>query len=230
MLRHPDDKPSIGLILCRARSGIIAAYALRDIGNPPGISESRHFEKRPDHAANHRGDRGRIQNAGGPAKTKGEDKCDVAANRTKVLPVSAVDIFRRRRYSRCQHVLATDLRYQWPTWEIQQVLYGIASVRRCVKCILWAPRQVRATSPKREDLRLTLCRSAHSQHTLPLPNAGSLGTCRLATYPPVSLQGGGMAERSPEKAGGDGSIPFLATMESRAATNTKADSPCPPRR
>jgi hypothetical protein len=29
MLRHPDDKPSIGLILCKAKNGIVAEYAGR---------------------------------------------------------------------------------------------------------------------------------------------------------------------------------------------------------
>lgn len=48
MLRHPDDKPSIGLILCKAKNGIVAEYALRDIGKPLGISEFRHLEKLPE--------------------------------------------------------------------------------------------------------------------------------------------------------------------------------------
>ena len=48
MLRHPDDKPSIGLILCKAKSGIVAEYALRDIGKPLGISEFRNLEKLPE--------------------------------------------------------------------------------------------------------------------------------------------------------------------------------------
>jgi predicted nuclease of restriction endonuclease-like (RecB) superfamily len=45
LLRHPDDKPSIGLILCKAKNGIVAEYALRDIGKPLGISEFNHPEK-----------------------------------------------------------------------------------------------------------------------------------------------------------------------------------------
>jgi hypothetical protein len=45
MLRHPDDKPSIGLILCKAKNGIVAEYALRDIAKPLGISEFKHLEK-----------------------------------------------------------------------------------------------------------------------------------------------------------------------------------------
>lgn len=33
LLRHPNDQPSIGLILCRSKEGIVVEYALRDIGN-----------------------------------------------------------------------------------------------------------------------------------------------------------------------------------------------------
>ena len=38
MLRHPDDQPSIGLILCKTKNRIIAEYALRNTGKPMGIS------------------------------------------------------------------------------------------------------------------------------------------------------------------------------------------------
>ena len=48
MLRHPDDKPTIGLILCKSKSGIVAEYSLRDMGKPLGISEFRHLEKLPE--------------------------------------------------------------------------------------------------------------------------------------------------------------------------------------
>jgi hypothetical protein len=48
MLRHPDDKRSIGLILCKAKNGIVAEYALRDIPKPLGISEFTHLEKLPE--------------------------------------------------------------------------------------------------------------------------------------------------------------------------------------
>ena len=48
MLRHPDDKPSIGLILCKAKNGIVAEYALRDVGKPLSIAEFRHLEKLPE--------------------------------------------------------------------------------------------------------------------------------------------------------------------------------------
>jgi hypothetical protein len=38
-LRHPDDKPTFGLILCQDRKTVLAEYALRGIDKPIGISE-----------------------------------------------------------------------------------------------------------------------------------------------------------------------------------------------
>lgn len=38
-LRHADDKPSIGLILCKARKRIVAEYALRDVNKPIGVAQ-----------------------------------------------------------------------------------------------------------------------------------------------------------------------------------------------
>ncbi len=38
-MRHADDGPSIGLLLCRDRNGVTAEYALRDIGKPIGVAE-----------------------------------------------------------------------------------------------------------------------------------------------------------------------------------------------
>jgi len=38
-LRHADDNPSIGLILCQDRNHVIAEYALRGVNKPIGISE-----------------------------------------------------------------------------------------------------------------------------------------------------------------------------------------------
>jgi hypothetical protein len=37
--RHPDDRPSIGLVLCKKRDRVIAEYALRDLVKPIGIAE-----------------------------------------------------------------------------------------------------------------------------------------------------------------------------------------------
>lgn len=40
-LRHPDDKPSIGLLLCKDNNKLVAEYALRDVGKPIGVAEWR---------------------------------------------------------------------------------------------------------------------------------------------------------------------------------------------
>ncbi|MCL4852483.1 MAG: DUF1016 family protein [Bryobacteraceae bacterium] len=39
LIRHPDDQPSIGLIICKERNRVIAEYALRDMRKPIGVSE-----------------------------------------------------------------------------------------------------------------------------------------------------------------------------------------------
>jgi len=38
LLRHPDDQPSIGMILCKSKNEVVAEYALRDLAKPVGIS------------------------------------------------------------------------------------------------------------------------------------------------------------------------------------------------
>ena len=48
LLRHPDDKPSIGLILCKEKDGIVAEYALRGMAKPLGVAEFTHIEKLPE--------------------------------------------------------------------------------------------------------------------------------------------------------------------------------------
>jgi len=40
-LRHPDDEPSIGIILCGTKKRLIAEYALRNMSAPIGVSEYR---------------------------------------------------------------------------------------------------------------------------------------------------------------------------------------------
>jgi predicted nuclease of restriction endonuclease-like (RecB) superfamily len=47
LLRHPDDRPSVGLILCKERNAVIAEYALRDTTKPIGISGYRVAEVLP---------------------------------------------------------------------------------------------------------------------------------------------------------------------------------------
>ncbi len=39
LMKHPDDKPSIGLLLCKGKNKVVAEYALRDINEPIGISQ-----------------------------------------------------------------------------------------------------------------------------------------------------------------------------------------------
>jgi predicted nuclease of restriction endonuclease-like (RecB) superfamily len=48
LIRHPDDKSSIGLILCKTKNRIIAEYALRNTATPIGVSEFRHIETLPE--------------------------------------------------------------------------------------------------------------------------------------------------------------------------------------
>jgi predicted nuclease of restriction endonuclease-like (RecB) superfamily len=48
LLRHPDDKPSIGLILCKTKNRIVAEYALRDVFKPLGIAEFLYLEQLPE--------------------------------------------------------------------------------------------------------------------------------------------------------------------------------------
>jgi predicted nuclease of restriction endonuclease-like (RecB) superfamily len=48
LLRHPDDQPTIGLILCKAKNRLVAEYAIRDIAKPLGVAEFRYLEKLPE--------------------------------------------------------------------------------------------------------------------------------------------------------------------------------------
>jgi predicted nuclease of restriction endonuclease-like (RecB) superfamily len=41
ILRHPNDNPSIGILLCKERDKLTAEYALKDINKPIGVSEYR---------------------------------------------------------------------------------------------------------------------------------------------------------------------------------------------
>ena len=38
LLRHPDDKPTIGLLLCRSNNKLVVEYALRDLDKPIGVA------------------------------------------------------------------------------------------------------------------------------------------------------------------------------------------------
>ncbi len=41
LLKHTDDQPSIGLILCKTKNNVLAEYTLRDMAKPIGIAEYR---------------------------------------------------------------------------------------------------------------------------------------------------------------------------------------------
>jgi predicted nuclease of restriction endonuclease-like (RecB) superfamily len=48
LLRHPDDKPSIGMVLCKTKNKFVAEYALRDIHKPIGIAQYITTESLPE--------------------------------------------------------------------------------------------------------------------------------------------------------------------------------------
>ncbi len=48
LMRHPSDKPSIGLILCKGKNRLVAEYALRGTSTPMGVAEFKLLEKLPD--------------------------------------------------------------------------------------------------------------------------------------------------------------------------------------
>lgn len=41
LLAHPDDKPTIGLLLCKSKNSVVAEYALRGSAVPMGVTEWR---------------------------------------------------------------------------------------------------------------------------------------------------------------------------------------------
>jgi predicted nuclease of restriction endonuclease-like (RecB) superfamily len=47
LLRHPEDRPSIGLILCKSQNRLVAEYALRDMNKPMGVATYRLTEALP---------------------------------------------------------------------------------------------------------------------------------------------------------------------------------------
>jgi predicted nuclease of restriction endonuclease-like (RecB) superfamily len=47
LLRHPDDQPSIGIILCKTKNKVIVEYTLRDANKPMGVSAYQLTEALP---------------------------------------------------------------------------------------------------------------------------------------------------------------------------------------
>jgi hypothetical protein len=50
LLRHPDDKPAIGLLFCKSKDRLVVEYALRGFDKPMGVAEweTRLVESLPD--------------------------------------------------------------------------------------------------------------------------------------------------------------------------------------
>jgi predicted nuclease of restriction endonuclease-like (RecB) superfamily len=45
-LRHPDDQPTVGLILCKTKSKLVAEYTLRGLQSPVGVAT---YQRMPEH-------------------------------------------------------------------------------------------------------------------------------------------------------------------------------------
>jgi predicted nuclease of restriction endonuclease-like (RecB) superfamily len=45
-LRHPDDQPTVGLILCKTKSRLVAEYTLRGLQSPVGVAT---YQRMPEH-------------------------------------------------------------------------------------------------------------------------------------------------------------------------------------
>ncbi len=39
LMRHPDDAPTIGLLLCKGKDRLVVEYALRDLAKPLGVAD-----------------------------------------------------------------------------------------------------------------------------------------------------------------------------------------------
>ncbi len=48
LVKHKDDSPSIGLILCKNKNNILAEYTLRDMTKPIGLAEYRLKDALPE--------------------------------------------------------------------------------------------------------------------------------------------------------------------------------------
>ena len=48
LLRHPDDLPSIGLVICKEKNRVIVEYALQDMSKPIGVAGYVLTEQLPD--------------------------------------------------------------------------------------------------------------------------------------------------------------------------------------
>lgn len=51
LVRHADDQPSIGILLCRTPDRMVVEYALRDVGKPIGVATYQLVEALPEELA-----------------------------------------------------------------------------------------------------------------------------------------------------------------------------------
>jgi predicted nuclease of restriction endonuclease-like (RecB) superfamily len=47
-IKHPEDKPTIGLLLCKNRNRVVAEYALRNVEGPIGVAEYQLVKSLPE--------------------------------------------------------------------------------------------------------------------------------------------------------------------------------------
>nr|WP_321496361.1 PDDEXK nuclease domain-containing protein [uncultured Methanolobus sp.] len=48
ILRHPQDNPTIGILLCKSKNHVIVEYSLRDVHKPLGVAEYKLAQSLPD--------------------------------------------------------------------------------------------------------------------------------------------------------------------------------------
>lgn len=48
LIKHPDDQPTIGLLLCKSKNSVVAEYALRDSNKPIGVAEYQLVQSLPE--------------------------------------------------------------------------------------------------------------------------------------------------------------------------------------
>lgn len=48
LLRHPQDNPTIGILLCKGKNRVVVEYALRDVHKPIGVAEYQLAKALPD--------------------------------------------------------------------------------------------------------------------------------------------------------------------------------------
>jgi predicted nuclease of restriction endonuclease-like (RecB) superfamily len=87
LLRHPEDRPSIGIILCKDRNEVVVEYALRDSGKPMGVAQYRMSAALPERLKD---DLPSPEDLAGVVTAAGGALCDSRPVRTRRAVVAAV--------------------------------------------------------------------------------------------------------------------------------------------